>query len=340
MTNTPGNYPASPGGLPPAPGKLSAWQRVKRWPLILKIPAIGCGGLLALFAAVVALGIVISIVDPDGTAERAAEREQERAEVETATKTTASAEPSDEPEESESPSPSPSDSESPSEEPSEEPSEDPTTESPTPSPSPTTQSPSPTPTQDADTHTAVVTRVIDGDTVVLDNDERVRLLGIDAPETAECHADTATQRMIELVQGETVTLVRDGDDRDHYERLLRYVDVDGVDAGLTLIQEGLAISRYDSRDGYGFHTREPDYIAADDATPMRTCQTQAPEPEPEPAAEQPGTECAEGYSPCIPPYPPDINCGDLPAESKPVRVTGSDPHGLDRDKDGWGCESG
>jgi hypothetical protein len=38
----------------------------------------------------------------------------------------------------------------------------------------------------------------------------------------------------------------------------------------------------------------------------------------------------------VPPYPPDVDCGDL---SSSVRVVGSDPHGLDRDGDGFGCES-
>lgn len=48
------------------------------------------------------------------------------------------------------------------------------------------------------------------------------------------------------------------------------------------------------------------------------------------------TTCAPGYSPCVPPPPPDLDCSDLDG---PIRVTGSDPHHLDGDGDGWGCES-
>jgi hypothetical protein len=44
--------------------------------------------------------------------------------------------------------------------------------------------------------------------------------------------------------------------------------------------------------------------------------------------------CAPGYSPCLPPYPPDIDCADTPGE---VTVSGSDPHGLDADNDGVAC---
>ncbi len=36
-----------------------------------------------------------------------------------------------------------------------------------------------------------------------------------------------------------------------------------VDAGFELIEDGWAIARYDSRDGYGRHPREEQYIAAD-----------------------------------------------------------------------------
>ncbi|TLP93295.1 thermonuclease family protein [Nesterenkonia salmonea] len=203
------------------------------------------------------------------------------------------------------------------------------TEPESPSPSPTPDPPPPAAEDDDAVHTAVVTRIVDGDTVELDNSDIVRLLGMDTPERGECHFDTATERMSELVLNETVTLTRDGDDADHYGRILRYIDVDGTDAGLTLIEEGLAVSRYDSRDGYGFHSREPDYIAADDGTVMQTC---APVPVPDPPE---GENCDPNYTPCVPPYPPNINCSDIDFA---VEVIGSDPHGLDGDGDGIGCE--
>jgi len=60
-----------------------------------------------------------------------------------------------------------------------------------------------------------------------------------------------------------------------------------------------------------------------------------------PAPQQPSGDC-QGYSPCIPPGP-DVDClgggGDGPRfVSGPVRVTGSDPYGLDGDNNGVGCE--
>ena len=35
----------------------------------------------------------------------------------------------------------------------------------------------------------------------------------------------------------------------------------------------------------------------------------------------------------------ELNCADLTSDQKPVRVTGSDPYGLDADGNGLGCTS-
>lgn len=122
-----------------------------------------------------------------------------------------------------------------------------------------------------DGRTFVVTHVVDGDTVDLDNGETVRLVGIDTPERGECGYDEARSALVGLVEGRRITLGASDEDRDRYDRLLRYVDVGKVDAGLRLIEEGLAIARYDSRDGYGRHPREDRYVRADEDTPPAIC---------------------------------------------------------------------
>jgi endonuclease YncB( thermonuclease family) len=177
--------------------------------------------------------------------------------------------------------------------------------------------------------TYLVTRVVDGDTIELGNGQTVRLVGIDTPEVGECGYEAASANMRRLVLGRWVRLTISDEDRDRYGRLLRYVDVAGVDAGLRQIQQGFAIARYDSRDGYGYHPREPRYIAADKASHDIGCyRTAAPAP-------LVGRGCAPGYHPCVPPYPPDVDCSDV---NGPIYVTGSDPHGLDADHDGVACE--
>jgi hypothetical protein len=40
---------------------------------------------------------------------------------------------------------------------------------------------------------------------------------------------------------------------------------------------------------------------------------------------------------CIPPAPPDLDCGDI--EYRNFTVNEPDPHGFDGDNDGIGCES-
>ena len=50
-----------------------------------------------------------------------------------------------------------------------------------------------------------------------------------------------------------------------------------------------------------------------------------------------GSGCQSGYSPCLPRVS-DLNCSDIPAAKRPVRVTGSDPYRLDGDGDGIACE--
>jgi endonuclease YncB( thermonuclease family) len=118
-----------------------------------------------------------------------------------------------------------------------------------------------------------VTRVIDGDTVVVDGFGPVRLVGIDTPEQGRCGYREATSAMVSLVLGKQVHLVRGStEDADVYGRLLRYVEVDGTDAGAVLLRDGYARARYNSSDGYPRHFREARYDSLDqDSPPQPGC---------------------------------------------------------------------
>lgn len=213
-----------------------------------------------------------------------------------------------------------------------------------------------------------VVNVVDGDTLDVrsadGSEERVRVVGIDTPERGECGYGEASVALADLVMGREVSLVASAqDDRDRYRRLLRYVDVGETDAGLVLVELGLARARYDSRDGYGRHPREDAYVAADEGMPDIACEfaaEPAPEPTPEPTAGAPqpkpepepeaepvnpwgASSCHGAYTPCVPPLPEvgDLNCPDIKAvHSGGVSVDHAhgDPHGLDGDNDGHGCE--
>lgn len=85
----------------------------------------------------------------------------------------------------------------------------------------------------ATTGEATVLAVVDGDTIVVriaGVEERVRLIGIDTPETkkpdtpVQCYGPEASARTADLLPvGTTVRLVRDIEARDAYDRLLAYV---------------------------------------------------------------------------------------------------------------------
>lgn len=92
----------------------------------------------------------------------------------------------------------------------------------------------------------LVVKVIDGDTirVLLDGkEEKVRYLGIDAPEsttTQELFGKEATKFNAQLVRNQIVELYRDVSETDRYGRLLRYVVTSSVFVNLKLIEEGYA----------------------------------------------------------------------------------------------------
>ena len=86
----------------------------------------------------------------------------------------------------------------------------------------------------------LVTKVIDGDTFQIETGEKVRLLGINAPEVGEKCYEEAKKRLKELIEGKKVKLERDVKDKDQYGRLLRYVFVDDSFVNLMLVKEGLA----------------------------------------------------------------------------------------------------
>ncbi|MGD0976750.1 MAG: thermonuclease family protein [Minisyncoccia bacterium] len=95
---------------------------------------------------------------------------------------------------------------------------------------------------------AKVIRVIDGDTIVIEGGERVRYIGMDAPETVDpkkpvqCFGPEASAENKLLVEGKTVRLEKDVSDKDIYGRLLRYVWLDGTNIDLELVQLGFAFS--------------------------------------------------------------------------------------------------
>ena len=94
---------------------------------------------------------------------------------------------------------------------------------------PPTLTPLPTNTPTPTNQTALVTNVVDGDTIdvsINGTEFRVRYIGMDTPEIGEPCYQQATAYNSQLVLGKTVILERDVSETDRFGRLLRYVYVD------------------------------------------------------------------------------------------------------------------
>jgi len=93
---------------------------------------------------------------------------------------------------------------------------------------------------------AIVKRVIDGDTIELSDGRKARYIGINSPEMTDkrkdvlCFANMAKEENQRLVLGKTVEMEKDVSDKDKYDRLLRYVWIDNEMVNLTLIKGGYA----------------------------------------------------------------------------------------------------
>ena len=90
-----------------------------------------------------------------------------------------------------------------------------------------------------DSETAVITRVIDGDTVKI-FDVSVRLLGINAPERKENYYLEAKTYLESLVLNRSVKLEFGKDKYDKYDRLLAYLIFDRKNVNVELVEEGFA----------------------------------------------------------------------------------------------------
>lgn len=228
----------------------------------------------------------------------------------------------------------------------------------------------------ADAEPVDLITVNDGDTIEvwLDNrHERVRLVGIDTHEVSggyqqeECFGPEASRFLKALLNvGGEIWIEQDIEDRDQYGRLLRWVWADFGTGQVYLLNEALLRAGFAERyrntpnDRYLEELLDAEAFAQDyqlglwsacDAPYRATSNasqdlvprsTQAPAPAasssiPVASATDNPTGCDPAYPDvCIPPFPPDLSCADIPYDH--VKVLPPDPHHLDGNGDGVGCE--
>jgi len=200
--------------------------------------------------------------------------------------------------------------------------------------------------------TYAVERVIDGDTIVLATGAHVRLVQIDAPELSgsECYGVAAKSVLARLLPvGTRVGLGFDSrlDRVDRYGRTLAYVLKGQENVNLTLVTRGAA-SVWFYQGVRGRYATRLMRAARSARAAKRGLWKACPATSLDPlhgvdtgAAQSSGGgsagACDASYpDTCIPSPPPDLDCSDI---RRKVRVRPPDPHHLDGDHDGWGCES-
>lgn len=216
-----------------------------------------------------------------------------------------------------------------------------------------------------------VTRAVDGDTVeispAIDGIEDVRLIGVDTPEmSSDCGmqplaAEATNFTSAELV-GSQVALELGSESVDRYGRLLGYVwEVDGSMFNQALLTTGLAQvytvppnNQYETRfyvaqqeaanAGLGIWSLSYDQqvVQNDRGNGIGGGCVAAPQPDPVPQpapTPEPAPAAPSGVTPS--PNAPDVDCSDFPAMGDPQAwMFPGDPHRLDADGDGLGCEAG
>ena len=181
----------------------------------------------------------------------------------------------------------------------------------------------------------IVTQIVDGDTIKVDG-KSIRFALASAPELSEAGGIDA-RKFIEIVcpVGSPVIIDEDsGQPEGSYGRVLAVVYCNGINLNAeildakvgTLSTEFCSVSEF----------------ANDDWAQKHGCkgviEIPLPQVQSETILDQQKVSCDTSYPDvCIPPYPPDLDCGEI--SHKNFKVLQPDPHRFDGDKDGIGCET-
>ncbi|WP_243095468.1 MULTISPECIES: thermonuclease family protein [Thermus] len=198
-----------------------------------------------------------------------------------------------------------------------------------------------------------VVRVVDGDTVELQGLGPVRLIGIDAPESSYNQRTSGAEEvrlgleakafLTRMLSGRAVYVELDVQERDRYRRVLAYLYLedprgDWSYGGKRFRQVNLELVRAGWAEPY---TVPPNvryaelYLQASRQARAKGLGMWGGGSGGGPRGGR--SNCDPAYpTVCIPPPPPDLDCGEIPHRN--FQVLPPDPHRFDRDRDGVGCE--
>jgi endonuclease YncB( thermonuclease family) len=174
----------------------------------------------------------------------------------------------------------------------------------------------------------LVTRVIDGDTIEIETEERVRLICIDTPERGEEGYIEASNYLQGLILNKEVKLVKDKSETDRYGRLVRYIYVGDLFVNEKMVAEGFALAYPYNPDT----TLCPQIERAEEKAKRNGIGIWSEGEEEE--QETSGDEC----------YSNIYNCGDFSRHTEAQELfeecggASNDVHRLDQDGDGIACE--
>ncbi|MBD2122398.1 thermonuclease family protein [Trichocoleus sp. FACHB-262] len=201
----------------------------------------------------------------------------------------------------------------------------------------------------------------DGDTLRVEMNGKpvtVRLVCVDAPEATQTGGKEAATRLSQFLPKNQSVQLRVVE-QDRYGRTVAEVFKNGQSVNLQMVQEGRAVvyRQYLSgcavtKDRYlqaevkakqrklAFWSQANPVMPWDFRAGKRGTSNPAPAvirpTAPSPAAQT--SNCSPAYpGVCIPPGPPDLDCGDI--SERRFQVVAPDPHRFDGDSDGVGCES-
>jgi micrococcal nuclease len=182
----------------------------------------------------------------------------------------------------------------------------------------------------------------DGDSWKDRQGREYRLGLVNAPEYNECYGSAATAKRRQLVADGFRASVYT---TDTYGRSVAVVTTaGGVNVNVYLARHGFANDKYLAEfrhENPGLATQlDVAFAAAKRERLGLWSACAAPARQPATQAAQPSRSgCDAAYpSVCIPPPPPDLDCGDI--SYRRFTVLAPDPHHFDADHDGIGCESG
>src|SRR3990170_2561962 len=178
----------------------------------------------------------------------------------------------------------------------------------------------------ADCYYGTITRVVDGDTLEVDG-ASVRLTLVDAPEIrdvggleAKAFAETICPLGAPALVDED-----DGQTEGSYGRLIGVVYCNGVNLNQAVIEQGYGHLSFVNCEDSEYAGKTWSGCGSSQQTTSSKSQYSYT-----------SSNCDPNYSgECVPKSSRDLDCADV---GKNIKVTGSDPHGLDRDGDGIGCE--